>query len=102
MADSGGINPIITKAVLLLFSGSLYRPRLSTCWLTAATWAEVLTKSGCIDPTIVSIIDARKFNIAMSKSNLFGESMTHFEGRNQCEMFRVSFQRQFFYFYAQK
>ena len=80
MADSGGINAIIAKAV---------------------SWAEVLTKSGHIDPTIVSI-DARRFNTAMSKSNLFGESMTHFDGTNQCGMFRVNFQRQFYYLYAQK
>jgi hypothetical protein len=79
MADSGGINAIIAKAV---------------------SWAEVLTKSGHIDPTIVSI-DARKFNTAMSKSNLFGESMTHFDGTDQCGMFRVNFQRQFYCLYAQ-
>ena len=96
MADSGGINAIIAKAVTLLFSDSLYRPRLSNCWLPAATWAEVLTKSGHIDHTIVSIIDTQKYNSAMSKSNLFGESMTHFDGTNQCGMFRVNFQRQFY------
>jgi hypothetical protein len=94
MADSGGINAIIAKAVTLLFSDSLYRPRLSNCWLPAANWSEDLTKSGHIDPTIVSI-DAQKFNTAMSKSNLFGELMTHFDGTNQCGMFRVNFQHQF-------
>ena len=102
MADSGGINAIIVKAVTLLFSDSLYKPRLSNCWLPAVTWAEVLTKSGHIDPAILQSIDARKFNTAMSKSSLFGESMTHFNGTNQCGMFRVSFQRQFYYYYAHK
>jgi hypothetical protein len=102
MADSGGINALITKAVLMLLSDSLYKPRLSNCWLPVSTWAEVLTKSGHIDPTIVSIIDARNFNTAMSKSNLCGESMTHFDGTNQCGMIRVSLQRQFFYYHAKK
>ena len=74
MPVSGGINSIIAKAVVLLHTDSLYGPRLSNCWLPAATWADTLSKSGHIDPTIVSI-DARRFNTAMSKSNLFGESM---------------------------
>ncbi len=46
--------------------------------------------------------DAQKFNTAMSKSNLFGELMTHFDCTNQCGLFRVNFQRQFYYYYAQK
>jgi hypothetical protein len=101
MADSGGINAMIAKAVPLLFSNSPHRLRLLNYWLTAASWAEVLTKSGHFDPSIVSI-DARKFNSAMSKSNLFGESMTHFDGTNQCAMFQINFQRQFYYYYAQE
>ena len=79
MPVSGGINSIIAKAVVLLHTDSLYGPRLSNCWLPAATWAEALAKSGHIDPAIVNI-DARKFNTAMSKSILFGESMTLFDG----------------------
>jgi hypothetical protein len=89
MPVSGGINSIIAKAVVLLHTDSLYRPRLSNCWLPAATWAKALVKSGHIDPAIVNI-DARKFNTAMSKSILFGESMTHFDGTNQSGMFRLS------------
>ena len=76
MPVSGGINSI-AKAVVLLHTDSLYGP--SNCWLPAATWAKALAKSGHIDPAIVNI-DARKFNTAMSKSILFGESMTHFDG----------------------
>jgi hypothetical protein len=41
-------------------------------------------------------VNARKFNTAMSKSILFGESMTHFDGTNQSGMFRVCYQEQFF------
>ncbi len=103
-ADSRGINAVIAKAVLLQFFDSLCRPRLSNCGLPAATWAEVLTKSGQVDPNILLVsIDAQKFNTAMSKSNVFGKSITHFfDGKNQCGMFRVSLQCQFFYYYAQK
>ncbi|KAI2492861.1 hypothetical protein MHU86_21674 [Fragilaria crotonensis] len=101
MTDSGGINSIIAKAVVLLHTDSLYGPRISNCWLPAATWAEVLAKSGHIDPALVSI-DARKFNTAMSKSVLFGESMTRFDGTNQSGMFRLSYGRQFFYHFAGK
>jgi hypothetical protein len=101
MTGSGGINSIIAKAVVLLHTDSLYGLRLSNCWLPAATWADTLSKSGYIDPTIVSI-DARKVNTTMSKSVLFGESMTHFDGTNQSGMFQLSYGRQFFYHFAGK
>ena len=101
MAHSGGIIAILSRAVLLLHSDSLYGPRLSNRWLPAATWAELLVKSGHIDPTSVTV-DARKFNTAMSKSILFGESMTHFDGTNQSGMFRVCYQKQFFYYFTEK
>lgn len=55
MTDSGGINSIIAKAVVLLHTDSLFGPRISNCWLPAATWAKVLAKSGHIDPALVSI-----------------------------------------------
>ncbi len=99
--DSGGINSIIAKTVVLIHSDSLYGPRLSNCWLSAATWAKALSKSSHIDPTIVSI-DAQKFSTAMLKSVLFGESMTHCDGTNQSGMFRLSFGRHFFYLFAGK
>ena len=72
MAHCGGIIAILSRAVVLLHSDSLYGPRLSNCWLPAATWAELLVKSGHIDPTLVTV-NARKFNTAMSKSILFGK-----------------------------
>jgi hypothetical protein len=102
MAESGGIISLIARAVVLLHSDKLYGPRLSSRWLPAAAWAELLVKSGHIDPTIVSIVDARKFNTAMSKSILFGESMTRFDGTNQSGMFRVCYQKQFFYYFTEK
>ena len=88
MADSGRINAIIARAVTVLLDDSRFGPRLSNCWLPASTWAEALAKSGHIDASLVST-DARKFNVAMSKSNFFGESMTRFDGTNQTGVFRV-------------
>lgn len=71
MTDSGaGINSIITKAdaSLLYTSNQQYRPRMSNFWLLPAiTWAGALAKSGHIDHPIV-IVNAQKFNTAMSKS----------------------------------
>jgi hypothetical protein len=90
MADIGGINAIISRAVQLLCVDSRYGPRLTNCWLSAATWVEALTQSGHIDGMLV-IPNARKFNMAMSKSILFGESMTHFDGSNLTGCFRVTY-----------
>ncbi len=102
MAHSGGIITILYRAVVLLHSDCLYYgPRLSNRWLPAATWTELLVKSGHIDPTIVTI-DARKFNSVMSKSILFGELMTLFDSANQSGMFRVCYQKQFFYYFTEK
>ena len=56
MADSAGINSIIARAVALLCSDSLYAPRMTNCWLPAATWAKPFTQSGQIfDPSLGSI-----------------------------------------------
>ena len=101
MADSGRINSIIARAVTVLLDDSRFGPRLSNCWLPASTWAEALAKSGHIDASLVST-DARKFNVAMSKSNLFGESMTRFDGTNQTGVFRVKYARQYFYYFTEK
>jgi hypothetical protein len=101
MADIGGINAIISRAVQLLCVDSRYGPRLTNCWLSAATWVEALTQSGHIDGMLV-IPNARKFNMAMSKSILFGESMTHFDGSNLTGCFRVTYRKQFFYYLTEK
>jgi hypothetical protein len=60
-----------------------------------------LTKSGHIDASLVST-DARKFNVAMSKSPLYGESMTRFDGTNPTGVFRVKYARQYFYYFTEK
>jgi hypothetical protein len=45
-----------------------------------------MIRAGNIDVSLV--IDAKKFNIAMSRSNFYGESMTHFDGSNHTGVFR--------------
>ena len=103
MTDSAGINSIIARAVVLLCSDVLYGPRMSNSWLPAVTWTTALTQSGqIIDPALGSI-DARRFKSVMSKSILFGGSMTHFDTTNESGMFRVtSFSYQFYFYYAGK
>ena len=85
----------------MLLDDSRYGPRLSNCWLPASTWAEALTKSGHIDASLVST-DARKFNAAMSKSPIYGVSMTRFDGTNPTGVFRVKYARQYFYYFTEK
>ena len=96
MANQSGINAIIARAVTVLLSDDIYGPRLSNCWLPAATFAEGMIRAGHIDASLV--IDAKKFNIAISRSNFYGESMTHFDGSNHTGVFRIYYGRQYFYF----
>ena len=98
MANQSGINAIIARAVTVLLSDDIYGPRLSNCWLPAATFAEGMIRAGHIDASLV--IDAKKFNIAMSRSNFYGESMTHFFGSNHTGVFRIYYGRQYFYFFT--
>jgi hypothetical protein len=98
MTDAGRINALIARAVMLLRSDIVYGPRLSNCWLPATVLAEALAKSGHIDASLVSgIFDDRKFNVAMSKSILFGGSMTRFDGTNQTGVFQIKYAKQYFY-----
>jgi hypothetical protein len=99
MADSGRTNAFIARAVTVLLDDSRYGPRLSNCWLPASAWAATSTKSGHIDASLAST-DARKFNVAMSKSNSYGELMTRFNGTNQTGLFRVKYARQYFYYFT--
>jgi hypothetical protein len=64
MSNIGGINAIIWRAVQLLCVDTMYGPRLTNCYLTAATWVEGLVQSGHIDSILV-IPNAWKFNVAM-------------------------------------
>jgi hypothetical protein len=89
--DKGGIHAIFSRAVPVLRTDDINGPQLCNCWLPAATFAQAMVKSGHID--------AKKFNIAMSKSNLFGECMTHFDGSNKSGIFRIYYGRQYFYYF---
>jgi hypothetical protein len=85
---------------MLIRSDITYEPRLSNCWLPASTWVEALTKSNLID---VSLADVRKFSSAMSKSPfLFAEVMHQFDGSNTTGVFRIKFQKTFFYYFAEE
>ncbi|KAI2510949.1 hypothetical protein MHU86_3421 [Fragilaria crotonensis] len=95
MADQG-IQTVLVKAVMLIRADPVYGPRFTNCWLPAATWVDVLRKTGHIDASI--IIDVRKFNTAMSRAALFGSVMSRFDGSNLSGVFRVSYQHQHFYF----
>jgi hypothetical protein len=99
MTDKGGINAVISRAMPVLQTDDIYGlVRLCSCWLPAATFAKAMVKSGYIDATLN--VDANKFNIAMSKSNLFGECMTHFNGSNKSGIFHIYYGRQYFYYFT--
>ena len=68
------------KAEASFTTSNQYRLRMSNFWLPAVTWAKALDKSGHIDHTIVIVVNAQKFNTAISKSTLIGEMMTLFDG----------------------
>ena len=99
MSDKG-IHTILFGAVMLLRAHETYGSRMSNCWLPAATWVEAIRKSGQIDASL--IIDLRKFNTAMSKSSLFGELMTRFDGSNPTGVFRINYQHQYFYYFTEE
>jgi hypothetical protein len=99
MADKGKYS-ILADAVMLIRSDNTYGPRLSNCWLPASTWVEALRKSGLIDASL--IIDVGKFNAAMSKSASFGEAMHRFDGSNTTGVFRIKFQKSFYYCFTDK
>ncbi|KAI2492026.1 hypothetical protein MHU86_22522 [Fragilaria crotonensis] len=97
MSDKG-IHTVLFRAVMLLRADDTYGPRMSNCWLPAATWVEAIRKSGHIDGSL--IIDVQKFNTAMSKSSLFGELMTRFDGSNATGVFHINYQHQYFYYFT--
>ena len=96
MTEHIGINAIISRALEILRSDKIFGPRLSNTWLPAATFAEAIMKSGHVDATLT--IDARKFNVAMSKSASFGDTMTRFDGSNHTGVFRICYGKQYFYY----
>jgi hypothetical protein len=65
-------------------------------WLPASTWVEALKKSDLIGASL--IIDERKFNTAMSKSVSFGDVIQRFDRSNTTGVFRITFQKKFYYF----
>jgi hypothetical protein len=83
---------IVTSAVTLIRSDTVYARRLMNCWLPPAeTWVGSLQKFGNID-TSLTFLTIRQFNAAFSRLSLFGSVMSRFDGSNQSGIFRVSFQ----------
>jgi hypothetical protein len=52
MTDRGLYTILMNKAVRLVCDDPTYGPRLSNCWLPAATWGEALLKTGHIDASL--------------------------------------------------
>jgi hypothetical protein len=67
-------------------------------WLPAETWAEILTLSGLVDESVCRV-DATMLNAAMIRSKQFfdGPAMDRFDGTNPTGIFRVRFQKKFYY-----
>jgi hypothetical protein len=99
MPDKGRYS-ILTGAIMLMRLDITYGPRLSNCWLPASTFIEALTKLNLIDVSLA--IDVRKFNSAMSKSPLFGEAIHQFDGSKTTGVFRIAFQKTFFYYFTEE
>jgi hypothetical protein len=92
---------IISNAVSSLHADPTWGPRLSNKWLPTEIWVDALTKSHLIDKSFV--VDSRKFNKAMTSSKSeWSESMLHFDGTNNTGVFRVCFQKQFYYFITER
>ncbi len=94
-----GINPIISRAVAILRSDKIFGPRLSkNTWRPVATFAEEIVGPGHVDDTLT--IGARIFNVAMSKSALFGDVMTRFDGSNRTGVFLICCGKQYCYYFT--
>ena len=94
-----GINAIISRAVAILRSDKIFGPRLSkNTWRPVATFAEEIVGPGHVDDTLT--IGARKFNVAISKSALFGDVMTRFDGSNRTGVFLICYGKQYYYYFT--
>jgi hypothetical protein len=75
----------------------IFGPRLTNCWLTAATWVvEALIKTGIVDISLA--VDVRRFNYATTKSPVFGHFIERFDVTNLTGFFRIRYRHQCFYF----
>ena len=102
MAGDKGRYSILTDAVMLIRADITYGPRLSNCWLPASTLVEALRKFDLIEASLRASIDVRKFNTAMLKSALFGDSMNRFDGSNNTGVFRIAFYNTFYYYFTEQ
>ncbi|KAI2492108.1 hypothetical protein MHU86_919 [Fragilaria crotonensis] len=96
--SSGYKFAIIRSAFVKICADEMFRRRVWKKWLPAETWAEALRASGLIDAD-VHLIDVKSFNAAMIRSKLDfnGHLMERFDGTNNSGIFRVTFQRKWYY-----
>ncbi len=87
MADQG-IYTIFVRAVMFICDDPVYGPRLSNCWLPAATWVETLQKRDTLtlqSPSMfVNLIRQclRRQHLVLSCQGLMGQTRAEFSGSN--------------------
>ncbi|KAI2491823.1 hypothetical protein MHU86_22729 [Fragilaria crotonensis] len=96
--SSINILAIINTAFTKIRVDQKLQPRLWNKWLPAETWVEALKASNLIDETLT--LNVRSFNSAMarSKSEFNGLLIERFDGSNTTGVFRVTFQKQKYYY----
>jgi hypothetical protein len=89
---------IISSAFSKIRIDQKLQPRLWNKWLPADTWVEALKTSNVIDAEMT--FNVRSFNTAMSrsKSEFNGLLIERFDGSNTTGVFRVTFQKQKYYY----
>ena len=89
---------IISSAFAKICLDQVLRPKLWNKWLPVEIWVEALTKANIIDEALT--FNVRNFNTAMarSKSEFNGLLIERFDGSNTTGVFRVTFQKQKYYY----
>jgi len=89
---------IISSAFSKIRIDQKLQPRLWNKWLPAETWVEALQMSNVIDEELT--FNVRSFNTAMakSKSEFNGLLIERFDGTNTTGVFRVTFQKEKYYY----
>ena len=89
---------IISSAFTKIRVDQKLQPRLWNKWLPAETWAEALKTFNLVDEILA--FNVRSFNTAMvrSKSEFNGLLIERFDGSNTTGVFRVTFQKQKYYY----
>ncbi len=73
---------VIRQAYQKLFAHPLFGAWLSNQWLSAYMFVEAIKVSGYISDDLASVLDEQKFNLAMSRSHVWGQLMQVYDGTN--------------------